>query len=94
MTSYKVTVKTADTKFAGTDAKVFIKLFGSCGLELELALTDKRRDLFEQDQIDEFVFRDVPSVGDIKRLKVWHDNTGEYFLNHCLHLFTRHLGII
>ena len=76
-----MTVKTSDIQFAGTDAKVFIKLQGRNGDDSEdLTLKRSGKDLFEQNQTDVFVFEDIPSVGEITHVKVWHDNSGKDFI--------------
>ena len=73
-----MTVKTSDIPFAGTDAKVFIKLQGRSGDDSDdLPLKKSGKDLFEQNQTDVFVFEDIPSVGEITHVKVWHDNSGK-----------------
>ena len=73
-----MTVKTSDIPFAGTDAKVFIKLQGRSGDDSDdLALKKSGKDLFEQGQTDVFFFEDIPSVGEITHVKVWHDNSGK-----------------
>ena len=81
-------MKTSDIQFAGTDAKVFIKLQGRNGDDSDdLALKKSGKDLFEQNQTDVFIFEDISSVGEITNVKVWHDNSGKngYFSKVVLH---------
>lgn len=85
-TSYIVHVCTGDCFGAGTDANVYLQLFGPNGQTDALKLTynnetrlDTRRDLvnkFERGRMDKFVFRDLPSVGKINEVQIWHDNSG------------------
>ncbi|RNA20947.1 lipoxygenase homology domain-containing 1 isoform X1, partial [Brachionus plicatilis] len=88
MTDYKILVKTSDISGAGTDANVFITLFGENGDtgELELKKTKALSNLFEKGQTDEFNFKDILSVGEITKLRIWHDNTGNLLGNTHWHL--------
>lgn len=53
---YEVTAYTSDVKGAGTDANVFMSLYGERGHTGELALIDtskhKRKDRFERKSVD------------------------------------------
>ena len=81
VTSYKVTVKTSNIRYGGTDANIYIKLHGTRGLESnDLPLSNQKKDVFEQNQINVFLFENIPSVGDLKRVAVWHDNKGNSLL--------------
>ncbi len=57
-TTYKIRVHTADVRNAGTDANVFLMIFGSKGDSGELALknSETHRDKFERGQTDDFTF--------------------------------------
>jgi len=78
-TSYKINVKTSNVRGAGTDANVFVILFGANGDtgQLHLDKSETYKDPFENDQIDEFTFKDMLSVGEMSKCRVWHDNKGK-----------------
>ncbi|XP_074659812.1 lipoxygenase homology domain-containing protein 1-like [Tubulanus polymorphus] len=77
-TSYRVNVKTSDVSGAGTDANVFVVIFGANGDsgELHLKTSETFKDPFENNQLDVFTFKDVLSLGELAKLRVWHDNKG------------------
>lgn len=63
---------------AGTDAKVWIIVFGEHGDSGTLALKESNRsNKFERKQVDTFRFPDVLSLGELSKVRVWHDNTGQ-----------------
>ncbi len=76
-TSYTVAVKTSDKFASGTDANVFLQLFGRKGMSAPIQLKESinHRNKFERNKSDVF-FYDQPSVGDIESVKIWHDNSG------------------
>uniref|UniRef100_G1RKM4 Lipoxygenase homology domain-containing protein 1 n=1 Tax=Nomascus leucogenys TaxID=61853 RepID=G1RKM4_NOMLE len=76
-TSYTVTVKTSDILGAGTDASVFIIIFGENGDSGTLALKQSANwNKFERNNTDTFNFPDMLSLGHLCKLRVWHDNKG------------------
>lgn len=64
---YEVHVKTAGDVSSGTDAKVFISLFGDSGELLDLALRNDKEDLFERDRTDTFVLKKLTDIGKVSR---------------------------
>jgi len=61
---------TGDVSGAGTDANVFIILFGQygdCG-ELALKHSESHKDKFERNHTDVFVFKNIYSLGECTRL--------------------------
>jgi len=83
--SYHVIVHTGDIKYAGTDANVFLTLFGSKGQSTKIPLnnSNNKKSPFERGQVDEFEIR-ARDVGILYRVEVCHDNTGIFpgwFLN-------------
>ncbi|XP_035234693.1 lipoxygenase homology domain-containing protein 1 isoform X2 [Anguilla anguilla] len=77
MTTYTIQVKTSDVGGAGTDANVFLILFGENGDTGTMALkTSGNTNKFERKQLDVFRFPDVLSLGELSKLRVWHDNKG------------------
>ncbi|XP_038187072.1 lipoxygenase homology domain-containing protein 1 isoform X2 [Arvicola amphibius] len=76
-TSYTVSVKTSDILGAGTDANVFIIIFGENGDSGTLALKQSANwNKFERNNTDTFTFSDMLSLGHLCKLRVWHDNKG------------------
>ncbi|KAJ6650687.1 hypothetical protein lerEdw1_004923, partial [Lerista edwardsae] len=62
---------------AGTDANVWIVIFGENGDTGTLALKESnRRNKFERDQLDVFYFSNILSLGDLCKVRIWHDNKG------------------
>ncbi|KAJ7335182.1 hypothetical protein JRQ81_013123, partial [Phrynocephalus forsythii] len=76
-TTFTVTVRTGDKKHAGTDANVFIVLYGTKDdtgtIYLKASKTNKNK--YERDQTDIFTVECV-DLGDLKKIKIGHDNTG------------------
>nr|XP_055024965.1 lipoxygenase homology domain-containing protein 1 isoform X1 [Misgurnus anguillicaudatus] len=76
-TTYIIQVKTSDVNGAGTDANVFLIVFGENGDTGTLALKESgNRNKFERKQVDIFRFLDILSLGELSKVRVWHDNTG------------------
>ncbi|XP_032326338.1 LOW QUALITY PROTEIN: lipoxygenase homology domain-containing protein 1 [Camelus ferus] len=76
-TSYTVSVKTSNILGAGTDANVFIIIFGENGDSGTLALKQSANwNKFERNNTDTFNFPDMLSLGHLCKLRVWHDNKG------------------
>uniref|UniRef100_A0A3B3YEH1 PLAT domain-containing protein n=1 Tax=Poecilia mexicana TaxID=48701 RepID=A0A3B3YEH1_9TELE len=77
LTTYIIQVKTSDVSGAGTDANVWVIVFGENGDTGTLALKDSTKsNKFERKQVDMFRFPDILSLGDLSKVRVWHDNTG------------------
>ncbi|ESO94896.1 hypothetical protein LOTGIDRAFT_144831 [Lottia gigantea] len=76
-TSYRVEVKTRDVVYAGTNAKVTLRIYGSRGdtgpLQLDQSLNHS--DPFKRNYIDTFILT-APVIGQIERIKIEHDNSG------------------
>lgn len=78
MTIYNVTIKTGDDPAAGTRANVRIQLIG------ELGETDKNGYLLENSGSDKFdrgaqasfEVKADKDLGQIEKVRIWHDNTG------------------
>ncbi|XP_028414557.1 dystrophin-like isoform X10 [Dendronephthya gigantea] len=75
---YKICVYTGDDKDAGTRANAYIKLFGTKGRtdQLHLRKSETNDVQFQPGQVDVFTLDGVPSVGEVEKLRIWHDNTG------------------
>ncbi|KAG7241182.1 hypothetical protein INR49_025925, partial [Caranx melampygus] len=77
LTTYVIQVKTSDIAGAGTDANVWIIIFGENGDSGTLVLKDSSKsNKFERKQVDTFRFSDILSLGELSKVRVWHDNTG------------------
>lgn len=81
-------MKTSNLKGAGTNSNVFIIMFGQNGDsgELELKKSETNFDKFEQNRTDIFNFKGMLSLGELVKLRIWHDNTGSFIGNsnwHC-----------
>ncbi|XP_064633987.1 lipoxygenase homology domain-containing protein 1-like isoform X3 [Lineus longissimus] len=77
-TDYKINVKTSDVRGAGTDANVFVVIFGENGDsgEIHLAKSETFKSPFENNQLDVFTYKGLLSLGELSKLRVWHDNKG------------------
>uniref|UniRef100_A0AAX7U810 PLAT domain-containing protein n=1 Tax=Astatotilapia calliptera TaxID=8154 RepID=A0AAX7U810_ASTCA len=92
--TYEIIVITGDVKAAGTDANVFITMYGVNGDSGKRHLRQKFRNLFERGRTDRFVL-EMLDLGELLRVKVEHDGTSpnsgwylESFAFSCLtHLF-------
>ncbi|GCB79511.1 hypothetical protein scyTo_0020217, partial [Scyliorhinus torazame] len=76
-TTYTVRVKTGEKKNAGTDANVFVILFGEKDdtgtVNLKASKSNKNK--FEKGNIDEFTIEAV-DIGALKKIRIGHDNRG------------------
>ncbi|KAF5899708.1 lipoxygenase homology domain-containing protein 1, partial [Clarias magur] len=72
---YEVVTVTGDVKEAGTDANVFVTLYGEYGVTPKVLLASKSRVAFEKNKTDVFRIK-THNVGPIKKLRIEHDNTG------------------
>lgn len=70
MNSYLITVITSKKSFAGTDANVYIELYGSRGESERIFLKNSKSKskTFESGSIDNFQV-DCPELGTIKKIK-------------------------
>eukprot|EP00061_Rhincodon_typus_P014906 g42283.t1 len=74
-TTYIITVKTSDVSGAGTDANVSLIIFGEHGDTGILALKQSNNsNKFERKSTDIFKFTDMLSLGDLSKVRIWHDN--------------------
>lgn len=73
---YRVTIQTGERKNAGTDANVYITLFGSLGNSGERQLGLPNFDDFESGSNHAYLVRTNRSLGDLKQVRIRHDNTG------------------
>uniref|UniRef100_H2ZAW5 PLAT domain-containing protein n=1 Tax=Ciona savignyi TaxID=51511 RepID=H2ZAW5_CIOSA len=77
LTTYEVSVKTGDVWGSGTDANVYLTLFGEkddSGI-INLKTSKTYRDKFERNHIDVFTVESA-DLGVLKKIKIGHDNAG------------------
>lgn len=75
---------------AGTNANVFITLFGKTGTTQKMHLKNNSKTLFNRGSSDLFKVR-CNCVGPMKKIRIEHDNTGigpGWYLERVSHLFT------
>nr|XP_032809632.1 lipoxygenase homology domain-containing protein 1-like [Petromyzon marinus] len=77
LTTYNIKVKTGDKRGSGTDANVYMVLYGEKDdtgkVNLKSSKTNKNK--FERGQTDEFTLEAV-DIGALKKIKIGHDNAG------------------
>ncbi|CAL8278491.1 unnamed protein product [Merluccius merluccius] len=77
ITTYIINIKTSDIAGAGTDANVWLIIFGENGDTGTLTMKDSNKsNKFERKQLDTFRFSDIISLGDLSKVRLWHDNKG------------------
>jgi hypothetical protein len=75
-TKYNLAVYTSDVAGAGTNANVFVTLFGENGDTGVVPLTKSaNRNKFERKQVDNFVLEAI-DIGAPTKIKVWTDGKG------------------
>ncbi|KAI3380663.1 hypothetical protein SNEBB_002301 [Seison nebaliae] len=74
---YEIEVTTSDHMYSGTDANVYIVLFGddSQSIPIHLKKSETNKNPFEKGHSDIFIVNNVLQVGEIERIRIWHDNT-------------------
>lgn len=85
MKTYTVEVYTGNVSFAGTNANVFVTLFGELGDSGEKGLikSETNLDKFERNKMDRFKVQ-CADLGELFKLKIRHDNAGfsaDWFLD-------------
>ncbi|CAD5121003.1 DgyrCDS9547 [Dimorphilus gyrociliatus] len=71
---HEIKVWTGDKMGGGTDANVFLQMYGESGKTEEIPLRNKT-DNFERNQLDTFKIY-APDVGKILKIRIGHDGTG------------------
>jgi hypothetical protein len=74
-TTYRISVQTGTADYGGTDAEVFITLYGTNGNTNELHL-DNGRDNFDRGQLDVFEVT-TRDVGDLQKVWIRHDDSDD-----------------
>ena len=70
-----MTVWTGDVSGAGTDANVFLQMYGEQGHKSEELQLRNRTDNFERSQVDKFKV-EAADIGPLVKVRVGHDGTG------------------
>ncbi|XP_075705380.1 polycystin family receptor for egg jelly [Rhinoderma darwinii] len=73
---YSVTIYTGSGFGSGTTAEVYLEIMGTERNHRVLCLTFPGRQLFRRGGIDTFIFTTSYPLGDISKIRIWHDNTG------------------
>lgn len=78
-TTYNIEVETGDVSGAGTDANVFVILFGEKGDsgKIDLKMSKSNKNKFERNQMDVFNAEAV-DIGNLERVRIGHDNKGGF----------------
>jgi hypothetical protein len=77
--SYQISVRTGHSHFAGTDAGVWVKLFGDmqpAPMHLTLENSESNPNAFEDGQRDVFTFKDLEWLGELSKIQIGHDGRG------------------
>ncbi|CAK6973388.1 polycystic kidney disease protein 1-like 2 [Scomber scombrus] len=74
--NYLISVQTGHRKNAGTSANVTVKLIGSEGESDIHNLTDPDKPVFERGAVDMFLLATPFPLGEVRNLRLQHDNTG------------------
>uniref|UniRef100_T1ITA5 PLAT domain-containing protein n=1 Tax=Strigamia maritima TaxID=126957 RepID=T1ITA5_STRMM len=88
MVQYEIRVATGDIYGAGTDANVYISVFGTSGESGKLQLTKKYTNLFERGRTDCFIMDLPDDLGELTKLRIEHDDSGfgAAWLLDCVHV--------
>jgi len=73
---YNITTLTGTGDTAGTNAKIFIKLFGSLGESDEIQLSGQGQDVFRPGERDVFQVT-TGSLGELQKMQIRSDDTGD-----------------
>ena len=68
---------TADVANAGTDARVFLQMYGVSGKKTEEKDLRNKTDNFEQGQTDKFKI-EAADIGRIQKIRIGHDGAGMF----------------
>ncbi|XP_051024689.1 polycystic kidney disease protein 1-like 2 isoform X2 [Acomys russatus] len=74
---YLVTVYTGHRRGAATSSKVTLTLYGSDGESEPHHLSDPDAAVFERGGVDVFLLSTLFPLGDLRSLRLWHDNSGD-----------------
>ena len=75
LSSYVIRVTTGDFRGAGTDADVYVTIFGDLGDTGQKFLDNRMENNFERNRTDTFQLK-LPTVGEIEKIRIGHNNKG------------------
>ncbi|KAM9710551.1 polycystin-1-like protein 2 [Menidia menidia] len=75
---YLLSVSTGHRIGASTSAKVVVTLLGSRQNSEPHHLTDQKKHLFERGAVDLFLLTTPFSLGELRGIRLWHDNSGSH----------------
>ena len=87
---------TGDIFGGGTDANIFLTLFGKTGATTKLCLKNNSRSICDRGSSDVFLLK-ARCVGVMKKVRIEHDNTGigpGWYLERVSYLFTLYQNIV
>nr|XP_056710895.1 oxygen-regulated protein 1 [Euleptes europaea] len=87
---WKVTVFTSDQPSAGTSSQVYITLYGDQSNSGAIFLYGEEKNMFERGNKDTFIIQ-TEDVGDIYKVRIGHNNSGESPAWHCKELLLQNL---
>ena len=93
---YEVVTVTGERRGAGTNAKVFMTLFGKSGSSGKVHLTNTTKSMFDAGSSDTFRFKSN-CVGPMTKLRIEHDNTGlgaGWYLERVRLGIVKHMGLL
>ncbi len=73
---YEITVITGGLEGAGTDANIYMTLFGTTAISGEIEFPDPDETRFEEGETAKFIEK-LPVLGEIESLRIRHDDTGD-----------------
>lgn len=76
-TNWSIYVYTSNVKGAGTDANVYVQIYGSKASSAQFNLEAKGSNPFEAGKCDKFD-KDLPEIGRPVKVKIGHDNKGGF----------------
>ncbi|KAF7654897.1 hypothetical protein LDENG_00063320 [Lucifuga dentata] len=74
--NYLISVQTGHRKNAGTSSNVTVRLIGTEGESETHTLTDPDKPVFERGSVDMFLLANPFPLGDLRNLRLQHDNCG------------------
>ncbi|XP_037372114.1 polycystic kidney disease protein 1-like 2 [Talpa occidentalis] len=74
---YLVTVYTGHRRGAATSSKVTVTLYGQDGESEPHHLSDPNTPVFERGGVDVFLLSTLFPLGELRSLRLWHDNSGD-----------------
>ncbi|XP_054841381.1 oxygen-regulated protein 1 isoform X2 [Eublepharis macularius] len=87
---WKVTVFTSDQPYAGTSSQVYITLYGDQSNSGAIFLYGEAKRVFERSNEDTFTIH-TEDVGDLNKIRIGHNNSGESPAWHCKELQLQNL---